>query len=372
MNSYGDIKNIRKRKRYLKRLYRRGQDKLECEKIGRSLIATIQVLHFNTYLFNFTNESNIGFIIKEYFTLVKDARYKKIKRMFRQEELYMDATYLSFLIKLANYVADGELRYFESPVDKSFHRDAIVNGAKSFYDSLQDDVISPLAKKILSDTAFIYFREGHKERENLEFTLFDYVYYKPYICILEHHDLRDLFTLIRQCALGIKFYMEDDLHYDCFQDVCAYVMESLAFSYFESEGMDSEKIAILKKQRECDFTSFASDTLLQIHSLPGQQGLKNFLNPNINELVYTIPQQLKIRLIQIQSYVMARGLVQQIQLNKKIGLNNLKTLMRMNISNDRCPNFEEIGLSNDVLLALAQEISIQNGKIYSEVDEKKR
>lgn len=69
---------------------------------------------------------------------------------------------------------------------------------------------------------------------------------------------------------------------------------------------------------------------------------------------------------------MARGLVQQIQFNKELGLEHLKTLMRMNISNEQRPDFEKIGLGDDVLLTLAQEMSMRSKNVYSCYHEKKR
>lgn len=372
MESYGDIKAIRKRKRHLKRLYRQCQNQIEREKIGWSLIANIELLHYHTHLANFSIEGDIGRILNECVVLMRDIKYKKLNGILRQEEPYMDPTYLSFLMKLANNVADGNLQRFESQIGGSFDRISAVNGAKHFYASLQDEAISPVAEKILSDTSSIYFCECRNEKDHLGSTFFDYIFHKLYICVLEHHDLRDLFTLIRECALGVKFYMKEDLHYDSFQNVCAYVMEELAFSYFETNGMNRENIALFKKQRESDFTAYANDTLMQIHALPGQQGLRNFFHPNVNEILKVIPRQLKKDLIEIQAYVMARGLVQQIQLNKEIGLEHLKILMRMNISNEQRPNFEKIGLGDDDLLTLTQEMSARSKNVYSGSNEKKR
>ena len=372
MENYGDIKTIRKRKRYLKRLYRQCQNQIERETIGWSLIANIELLHYYTHLGNFSVTGDIGRILNECVVLIRDIKYKKLNGILRQDDPYMDENYLSFLMSLANYVADGNLQRFESQIGNSFDRTSAMNGAKHFYAFLQDEAISPVAEQILSDTSSIYFCECRNKKDHLGSTFFDYIFHKPYICILEHHDLRDLFTLIRECALGVKFYMKEDLHCDSFQNVCAYVMEELAFSYFETNETYREDIELLKKQRESDFTGYANDTLMQIHSLPGQQNLKSFFHPNVNEILKVIPRQLKKDLVEIQAYVMARGLVQQIQFNKELGLEHLKTLMRMNISNEQHPDFEKIGLGDDVLLTLAQEMSMRSKNVYSCYHEKKR
>ena len=372
MENYGDIKTIRKRKRYLKRLYRQCQNQIELETIGWSLIANIELLHYYTHLGNFSVTGDIGRILNECVVLIRDIKYKKLNGILRQDEPYMDENYLSFLMSLANYVADGNLQRFESQIGNSFDRTSAMNGAKHFYAFLQDEAISSVAEQILSDTSSIYFCECRNKKDHLGSTFFDYIFHKPYICVLEHHDLRDLFTLIRECALGVKFYMKEDLHCDSFQNVCAYVMEELAFSYFETNETHREDIELLKKQRESDITGYANDTLMQIHSLPGQQNLKSFFHPNVNEILKVIPRQLKKDLVEIQAYVMARGLVQQIQFNKELGLEHLKTLMRMNISNEQRPDFEKIGLGDDVLLTLAQEMSMRSKNVYSRYHEKKR
>ena len=372
MKKYGDMKSVKKRVRYLKKIYRQSKSPIDRERISKSLIANLNLLHFHTRFVHLSVDKYVGNVFKDYITLIRDVKYRKINRRFPQEESYMDAPYLSFLMRLANDVAAGELMCREIPSSVSLERDESVNGAKSFYFSLQDRDISLLADKILSDRASIYFFKRRNETLFTNSKLFDPVFHKPYICILEHHDLRDLFTLIRECALGVKFYMKEDLHCDSFQNVCAYVMEELAFSYFETNETHREDIELLKKQRESDFTGYANDTLMQIHSLPGQQNLKSFFHPNVNEILKVIPRQLKKDLVEIQAYVMARGLVQQIQFNKELGLEHLKTLMRMNISNEQRPDFEKIGLGDDVLLTLAQEMSMRSKNVYSCYHEKKR
>ena len=372
MKKYGDMKSVKKRVRYLKKIYRQSKSPIDRERISKSLIANLNLLHFHTRFVHLSVDKYVGNVFKDYITLIRDVKYRKINRRFPQEESYMDAPYLSFLMRLANDVAAGELMCREIPSSVSLERDESVNGAKSFYLSLQDRDISLLADKILSDRASIYFFKRRNETLFTNSKLFDPVFHKPYICVLEHHDLRDLFTIVRECALGIQFYMKEDLYYNEFQDVCAYVMEELAFSYFESVGMSHENIIYLKQQRERSVTALANNTLLQIHSLPGQKKLKSFLYPDTNEILRMLPRQLKRNLIQIQSYIMARVLVEQIHYDKKLGLEHLKNLMHMNISNNQRPDFEKIGLGDDVLLAFAQEIVPRNKNIYFGHYEKKR
>ena len=173
MENYGDIKTIRKRKRYLKRLYRQCQNQIELETIGWSLIANIELLHYYTHLGNFSVTGDIGRILNECVVLIRDIKYKKLNGILRQDEPYMDENYLSFLMSLANYVADGNLQRFESQIGNSFDRTSAMNGAKHFYAFLQDEAISPVAEQILSDTSSIYFCECRNKKDHLGSTFFD-------------------------------------------------------------------------------------------------------------------------------------------------------------------------------------------------------
>lgn len=372
MKKYGDVKLIKKRIRYLKKLYHHCQNPVELKKIQSSLMTNMRLLYCNEYLFDFLSDVGIGRILKECCILTRELKYKRINKGVMQPEPYMNANELSLLMTLANYVADGELRGPIVSSNISFDRDAVVNGAKWFFDSLEDEEISMLSEKILTDPSSIYFF-GHRQGNNfIASHFFDHVFHKPYICVLESHDFRDLFTLIRECTLGIQFYMKDDFGYNFFQDACAYVMEELAFSYFETTGINREDIACLKRQRESMFTAFANDTLMEIHSLPGQQNLKSFFHPNMDEILKVIPRRLKQNLIQIQSYVMACALVQQIKIDRKIGLEHLKVLMHMDMVNHQRSSLEKIGLGDDALVVCAREIAMRGKKVYHDDNEKKR
>ena len=116
MENYGDIKTIRKRKRYLKKLYRQCQNQIERETIGWSLIANIELLHYYTHLGNFSVTGDIDRILNECVVLIRDIKYKKLNGILRQDDPYMDENYLSLRIMLLMVTCNVLNRKSEIPL----------------------------------------------------------------------------------------------------------------------------------------------------------------------------------------------------------------------------------------------------------------
>ena len=62
--------------------------------------------------------------------------------------------------------------------------------------------------------------------------------------------------------------------------------------------------------------------------------------------------------MEIQSGIIAFGLSQQMNYDKELGINNLKQFMKNDIPKQQTPDFSFIGLSNETLLQLSQQMSV--------------
>ena len=162
-------------------------------------------------------------------------------------------------------------------------------------------------------------------------------------------------------------------NYYGFHEVSTYTIDYLFIDYLEENGLDSNEVQILRKQKDNYLHSLATITQTQIKTqLMRKYGFKNSTNPTIEQIREILNPQLKKQLLEIQSGVMAYGLKEQIKENREYGILHLKEFMKSIIPKEQTPDFSYIGLSNYELLQYGEQIGNYSMQNQNDISDKRR
>lgn len=366
------IEEIKQKQKYVKERLSNCSDPKEKEKLGLSLIAYSALLD-NSGTLKYTRLPNLfDKLTNNNFSNRKEEYLAKLEvELMFGNEAYLSDDYLVFLLQLCNNVSKKEMPELEENLFTSMQvsKESLIEWSKNFYSSLQDEEILELSNKLLNDESSLNFsnvaRRGIDDCSGLTFN--DYIFDKSYVNVTRHNNIFDYQAFNHEIMHGIDFYMKKKVpseNYYGFHEVPTYTIDYLFIDYLEKNGIDSNEVQALRQQKDKYLQSLATITQTQIKTqLMRKYGFKNSINPTIEEIREILNPQLKRQLLEIQSGVMAYGLQEQINRDRKVGISHLKEFMKNIIPKEKTPDFSHIGLSNYELLKCSEQIgnySMQN------------
>lgn len=335
----------------------------EKEKVEMSLLAYLSFLNStsHTKLFNFLDQLTNGNF--------SQSRYKKyecltetVNEILLNGTDYIDNQYLHLLLQLTNNVA---MPYLENTdyLPMNISDEQMMQVATSFYASLGDSELNTYFQQIASRpnsiTITSNMRTGNDNFRGI--CNYDYINNEPYITVYKTDDMNDLYILSHEVMHGIDFLMKPKLYsetYYGFHETPTYAIEYLIADYLESIGVDKLEVDKMRREKTAYISGLASQTQLQIKHRLREKGIDVKNGYSIDDVKQILDSSIMKNLLEIESGIMAYGFYQQMQIDKHQGLDNLKRFMKSNIPKNKIPDFSQYGLSNEVLLALSEQYSI--------------
>lgn len=364
------ISEIKEKQKYaLQRLKSKTISKEEKERLELSLITYISVLNhsgtFYTRFYNFMDK-----LTKDQFSLLKDASYIEMEKklVYDQMPTFSDE-YLQFLLTLTTNLTQAEIEDTPEFLPLTLSNEELIQLSTHFYSQLNDPEINQYALKILNDPTAINItptvRDGYQEFGGI--TYHDYIFNKSYCTIMKSDTISDTQALNHEVMHGIDFYMHHKIpskNYYGFHEVPTYTIDYLFIDYLEQVGLDKNEVDNLRSQKKNYLVSLADLTLAELKgNLIRKKGFKASLNSDMQEINECLTPEIKKQLLEVQSGIMAYGLFQQILTDKKVGIDHLKQLMKQDIPKGQAPDFSNIGLSNNQLLSLSRELTLNHEEI---------
>ena len=359
-----NISEIKKKQKYVVERLKTSVPAEEKERLELSLISFISLLNNNgglsTKFYNLMDR-----ITKDKFSLKKNSPYIAIEKKLVYDQIpNFNNNYLQFLLNLttnlATEVGNEQIEFL--PLNLSDEELIKISGG--FYSRLGDQEITQSALKVLGDSSAINIttttRDGYQEFGGITFN--DFIFNKSYCTMTKNSNIFDIQVLNHEVMHGIDFYMHPKLptaNYYGFHEVPTYTIDYLLIDYLEQLGFDTSEVEKLRIQKTGYLANLANLTLTQIKGqIIRMKGLKSSVNPSLDDINEVLTPQIKKQLLEIQSGIIAFGLSQQMNYDKELGINNLKQFMKNDIPKQQTPDFSFIGLSNETLLQLSQQMSI--------------
>lgn len=360
-----NLSEIKQKQKYILERLKNCTNPAEKEKLELSLITHISLLNNSGTLY--TKFYNImDKITKEKFSLSRNSQYIEMEQnLLFEQPAFFDKNYLQFLLTLANNVSSQD-EYEDELMSLNISDEDLIKISSNFYSQLGDVEIKQNSDRILRDPSALNIskntRDGYQDFSGITYN--DYIFNKSYCRTTKSNTLFDLQVLNHEVMHGIDFYMHPKIpskNYFGFHEVPTYTIDYLFLDYLEELGFDKNETQKLRVQKHSYLSALANLTLTQIKGqLIRKKGLKVSQNPNIDDIYEVITPQLKKQLLEVQSCIIAYGLSEQISINKELGINNLKQFMKNDIPKNQIPNFSFIGLSDEVLLQMSQQLALDN------------
>ncbi len=363
---------IRKKKKYIVEKLKTKVDALEEEKLKSTLISFIILESYNDKLkniklFNLLEKISNGAILEK--------STQKFRGMWDDLKInyssYIDNDYVSFLLQLANNLSQIQVQYDEDETELlpfNFSNEYVIKLSKLFYKELGDKYIEDKAMAILNDESHYGFTKTVLVGNELDYgmTIYDTVFNKPYITCQKLGNLMELQAFNHEIMHGIDFYsmpkIPSQIYYG-FHEIPTYTIDYLFHDYLDNMGIDKQQVKALRRKKLQYTKLTASRVLFQIqHRLNEKFGMKNTVNATIQDIKSVITDDLLKEMLEMESCVIADGLYNQILIDKELGLKNLKMIMEHPLPRDKIPDFSFIGLDNNSLLNLSQNIMISSAE----------
>ena len=361
-----NIKNIKERKKYVEQRLKNCNDKKEKEKLQLSLLTYFYLLSNSgsiryTKFYNFLDK-----ISGNKFSLVKESKYAKMENKIVFGEMpIMDSNYIKFLLQLLiNITNQSSLEELsENELAKiNIQSENLKSISKNFYRQFGDEDIYKNAMKLLDDEESLNFtpiiRNGYSDFGGI--TVDDYIFNKAFCNVTQQNTYFDLQATNHEIMHGIDFYFKPKLEseiYHGFHEIPTYTIDYFFINYLEEIGLDKEQTQKLRMQKDYYLYFLAKSAMLDIRLKT--TSLMKKINSGLDvseEVMKIITPPILTKMLEVESGIIAFGLYKQIIENRENGIENLKLILKNGVPRNQIPNFSYIGLSNEQLLNLSNEL----------------
>lgn len=375
MNEYSwNTKDINDKMKYLKTRLVNTTDPYERKKLIWSILTYNEMLEMignirYTGLYNALDKITRG----------KYSLQKSEKLQSAMGELEFDnngkinENYLQFLLSLAENVSSVYIKK-DRLEQTNLTPGQVVELTKRYYSSLDTELFNKANHILYKDKKCVNFAKISRTGTETIYgkNYIDPIFNETYCSILQTNTLADPINLAHEVMHGIdntyKSWLPFEEHHG-FIEIPTMTNDMLMADYMESLGYNISDISILKTESLETAKVSAFQSLFSIKKRLRQKN-KTYDKEAIKDIMDGLTQEEVNGLLFVESYVIAHGLAQQVRENKEIGLFNLKLLMSTRLSKHEIPNFSFIGLANDTLLKISQEI--RQGLSYNEENTKRR
>ena len=360
-----DKQAIKKKIKRAKQLLKTPLTLEEKEKVGKTLAIYLGLLDttLSVKARNLLDQLTKGKLTKNNF-LKTDLFNTIIEQLHLSNSDYMDEEYLDFLLQLMKNISP---LYMEKPKYSFMHvsDEQMIQIATSFFSDLGDKEINYYFQQIISKPNLIALVSDARlgNERFLGHCSYDYINNEPYIIAIKENNINDLAIVAHEAFHGIDFLMCPKLSsktYYGFHEVSPYVCDYLMIDYLERQGIDSNEITKMKEEKQAYFCGLTIQVHYTIRSKLRAIGFDVKTDYSAYDVMQILDLELKNKLLEIQSGIMAYGFYKQILSDKQKGLENLKRFMKSYIPKNKVPDFSQYDLSNETLLNLSQECGLHN------------
>lgn len=357
-----NLSSIRKNKKYvLERLKCINLTDKEKEELEMSLVGYVCLLQtgVSKVVSNFKNA--LQKVTNSKLKLTKEEKYEKLEyQLIQNKGDYVDDDYLQFLLDLAQNIADGNTEEITFTKMEIADKD-LIDMSKQFYIELGDNDIKERALKTLDNPELLHIRERQLgEFENYGgLTIYDHVFDEAYCSVARENTIFDYQILNHEIMHSVDFHSKKKLPsetYYGFHEVPTYTIDYIFIDYLEKQGFDKEEVQKLRVQKDDYLKSLANMTLLQIKmDLMHSKGISAYNDLSAENVKEHISFQTMKQLLEVESGLIAYGFYKQIGIDKKRGIDNIKTFMESTISLHERPDFSRYGFTDVDIMSLSKE-----------------
>ena len=348
-----NIKLMEQHQKALLDRFSKTTDPVEKQKIVFSLYDLFNALN-NSGTIRYTGFYNLLDYLKVPIVLSRDIRYGELSKSYYESyQALNDDGYVSFLKALAENLTGIEMENEETLAAMPMNDTYLIDGAKAFFETIEDEEIRSHALSILNDPKHLNFvrliRKGSQAYGGL--TFHDFIHHNVYCSVQRDDTLFDFVTLTHEVMHGVDFLMNSSVvhsYANGFEELPTYVVDYLTCDFLEEQGFPLEEI---EKLRHNEF-SFVRD--LAFLTLDGLSKERSTSSQN------RFPLSVERQALELETCVLAYGLYQQIKENPKEGYDHLKQWIRSNTSRLVRPDFSSLGLSDEKLLTLSTQMGRDN------------
>lgn len=366
MNTYKwNIKEIKKKQRYVINKLKNCNDQDERAKLLASLCTYVTLLNnqINIRRFNLTKFFDKNFFNK--YRLYKgEKQFKETDTFMNVETHFIDKNYLSFLLNLVQNIYSGNYANENIEFDTMYLSfEQMKEISLNFYKYLGDEKLFRLAEEILSKENIIQFQNYVSKNIGTIYggiTYYDALFNESYIALTKNNSLIDEWSFNHELTHAIDFKCRQKVpgtYYYGFQELPTYTIDYLMIDYLEKTGFTIEEVNKMKimKNKNIEYNAYliyeGTKKLLELET-----GIKTEEKINPDNVMGILTLDMKNRLLEIETCIIAYYLSEQYKLNPKLGLQNIKKIIGFSLPTNQRPDFSIIGLDDDILLETSKSI----------------
>lgn len=280
---------------------------------------------------------------------------------------YMDKNYFDFLVNLSENISYSftfdNLKLIE--LDNIFPSEAdLINMSKEFYNEfLGDEEIAQKANIILDNSNYINRSEKYVNEysDSSGLTFIDYFNKEVYCSVLKKNTIAEYQSLNHEVMHGVDCYFKFKLpsqSYEGFQEIPTYTIDFLFMDFLDLKGFETQN---LRMNKDKYFRSKALNFYKLFKRLiKAKCGIVVVDCKSYKDRLEIVDDSCLNILKEVESFVIAYGLYNQIKKDKNFGIDNLKKLMSTTFPKNKKPDFSFIDLDDDYLLNLSNEINFNS------------
>lgn len=356
-----DIDKIKQQKKYcLKKLSSNNLTSEEEIKLKLTILSYINMLDSSGTFQKTFFPKIIDLITNGKYQLYKENKYKQLLHVNTSGSVTYDE--LVFLITLLKKLVTNEIDYEHIEFDKfNINSDELLYIANKYYKDFLDDDISNIALNVLNDHTNINFTKNIRyKKDYLGGNMYmDYIFNNTYINIYEHQDINDYNSIVHETMHCVDYLFKSKnptKYHKVLNEIPGYTSDFLFMDYLENITFNEIELNKLIKQKVFTNYSLFNNTFNAIK--------QNYYNKNRIEMTEYSPMELILEsltpeilsnLIEIKSIIISYGLYLQIKEDPQNGLDNFKKYMLNGKPIESDLSFDDIQLSNQKLLDIAEQ-----------------
>ncbi len=281
----------------------------------------------------------------------RQMRYERLADHAYQPYTFLrNPSYLSFVTGLLENLAGMEDREDLPYQPINISEDYLFAFSEAFYQSLEDEEITPTALALLKDrTNYQISSRVLKGMENYGgITFHDPFFNKHYGLVTKDNSIFDLQSLNHETMHMIDGVMNSKLQHlfnQAFPEVVTYTMDYLTYDYLENQGFNENEVSKLRTNGYLYAKTFSIETLQELKKWQSESKENN-----------PLPISLERNLLEGISIVLSYGFYEEIKKDKDQGFKKLKDFMKTDFAYDKKPDFSFVGISDEDLITYSKTL----------------
>ena len=343
-----DLKDIKNRKKFVKKSLKDCKNYLEKEKI---------LLTFESYdsMFDDVKINSLNSIEKKFYNIFTNLRNNINNRKFDvkqtiDEDYYLFLMRLCFSIMSRNDIVDGEISYKKMNIKLK----DMIDISLDFYKQLDIDIYNVVR--------YLYNKKGHILCKNRSInnnhlygaiTFHDYVFHDSFILIYLNNNITDLLNINHEIMHAFEFKenpKSPSNNYFGFHEVSTNTIDILFIEYLVKQGFNKKELYNIYNNSICRTKYFCEEVLCRIMDKINVDFGDSFIDVfNYDKVKDVLDLEIKYKLLGIESMVLGNCISNKISDDKK-NINILKNFIYSKIDSNSIPDFSKYNISNEYMI----------------------